>query len=112
MDRIIQHPLDRFSFSPSMADLDADGTNAADQLMTMMGDIQFRKDSVWGTYARYVLLVDTSLFPRLCFLAQINGEQLRAHLWSCERGENAATEKNLDQAELPFNGSRNVNPAV
>jgi hypothetical protein len=102
MDWIIQHPLDRFSFSPSMADLDEEGKSAADQLLTMMGDMQFQKDSVWGTYARYVLLVDTSFFPRLCFLAQINGEQLRAHLWSCERGENSASERNLDQAELPF----------
>ena len=92
-----------------MADLDEEGKSAADQLLTMMGDMQFQKDSVWGTYARYVLLVDTSFFLRLCFLAQINGEQLRAHLWSCERGENSASGRNVDQAELPFTVIKNAN---
>jgi hypothetical protein len=109
MDTIIQHPLDRFSFTPGMAELDAKGKDAIDQLMTMMGDLQFRKDSVWGTYARYVLLVDTSLFPWLCFLAQINCEKLRAHLWGCEQGENGDPESDLRQAELPFTRYTNSN---
>ena len=53
----------------------------------MIDDMQFRKDSIWGTCARYFLLIDLSWFPQLCLSAQINSEKLRAYLWLCERGE-------------------------
>lgn len=85
--KIIQHPLDRFSFSGNLGDLDRTGRVAVDQLMTMIADMRFRKDSIWGTCARYFLLIDLSWFPRLCFSAQLNSEKLRAYLWLCERGE-------------------------
>jgi hypothetical protein len=58
--KIIQHPLDRFSFSGNLGDLDRTGRVAVDQLMTMIGDMRFRKDSIWGTCARYFLLIDLS----------------------------------------------------
>jgi hypothetical protein len=85
--RSIEHPLDRFSLTGSLRDLDCAGRDATDKLMTMIDDMRFRKDSIWGTCARYFLLIDLSWFPQLCLLAQINSEKLRAYLWLCERGE-------------------------
>jgi hypothetical protein len=46
--KIIRHPLDRFSFSGNMRDLDAAGRDSADQRLTMIGDMRFLKDSVWA----------------------------------------------------------------
>ena len=85
--RLIEHPLDRFSLTGSLRDLDCTGRDATDKLMTMIDDMRFRKDSIWGTCARYFLLIDLSWFPQLCLSAQINSEKLRAYLWLCERGE-------------------------
>ena len=84
---LIEHPLDRFSLTGSLRDLDCTGRDATDKLMTMIDDMRFRKDSIWGTCARYFLLIDLSWFPQLCLSAQINSEKLRAYLWLCERGE-------------------------
>jgi len=50
---IIQHPLDRFSLTKSMADLDARGRDAVDQLMTRIGALQFCRHDIRGTCARY-----------------------------------------------------------
>jgi len=85
--RVIRHPLDRFSFTGSLGDMDQTGRNATDHLMTMISDMQFRKESFWGICARYFLLIDFTRFPQLCFSAQIDSEKLRAYLWLCERGE-------------------------
>ena len=85
--RLIEHPLDRFSLTGSLRDLDCTGRDATEKLMTMIDDMRFRKDSIWGTCARYFLLIDLSWFPQLCLSAQINSEKLRAYLWLCERGE-------------------------
>jgi len=85
--RLIEHPLDRFLLTGSLRDLDWAGRDATDKLMTMIDDMRFRKDSIWGTCARYFLLIDLSWFPQLCLSAQINSEKLRAYLWLCERGE-------------------------
>ena len=85
--RLIEHPLERFSLTGSLRDLDCTGRDATDKLMTMIDDMRFRKDSIWGTCARYFLLIDLSWFPQLCLSAQINSEKLRAYLWLCERGE-------------------------
>jgi hypothetical protein len=91
------------------------GSNAqlrmADKLMTMIDDMQFRKDSIWGTCARYFLLIDLSWFPQLCFSAQINSEKLRAYLWLCERGE---IEHIFDDAEtvVPFLRKRDSQQAL
>jgi hypothetical protein len=85
--KLIEHPLDRFCFTGSLRDLDCTGRDATDKLMTMIDDMRFRKDSIWGTCARYFLLIDLSWFPHLCLSAQINSEKLRAYLRLCERGE-------------------------
>jgi hypothetical protein len=85
--RLTEHPLDRFSLTGSLRNLDRTGRDATDKLMTMIDDMRFRKDGIWGTCARYFLLIDHSWFPRLCLSAQINSEKLRAYLWLCERGE-------------------------
>lgn len=85
--KIIQHPLDRFSFSGNLGDLTREGRTSLEQLMTMIDDMRFRTDSVWGTCARYFLLIDLSWFPQLCFSSQIQWEKLRDHLWLYERGE-------------------------
>ena len=64
--RVIRHPLDRFAFTGSLGDLDYAGRAAADHLMTMISDMRFRKESLWGICARYFLLVDLSRFPQFC----------------------------------------------
>jgi len=63
--RVIRHPLDRFAFTGSLGDLDYAGRAAADHLMTMISDMRFRQESLWGICARYFLLVDLSRFPQL-----------------------------------------------
>jgi hypothetical protein len=84
---VIQHPLNRFSFFGNVGDLNPTERAALDQLMTLINDMQFRRESAWGTWARYFLLIDLSWFPQLCFSSQINHKKLRNHLWLYERGE-------------------------
>ena len=77
---IIQHPLDRFSLTKSMASLDKIGRDAVDQLMTMIGDLQFCRQDIRGTCARYFCFVDTLWLSHLCFSAHIDYESLQTHL--------------------------------
>jgi hypothetical protein len=101
---IIQHPLDRFSFTGETESLDQAGREAADQLLTMIGDFRFLREDIRGTCAAYFLLIDISWFPRLCFLAHINCEKLRAYLWRFEgRSKHELQELFEDtQRALPF----------
>jgi len=87
-----------------MDSLDPAGQEAADQLLTMIGDFRFLKDDIRGTCAGYFLLVDLSWFPRLCFLAHINCEKLRDYLWRFERGNRAELQELFGEAQtvLPF----------
>jgi hypothetical protein len=103
---IIRHPLDRFSFRGNMGHLDPQGRDSAERLMTMIGDMKFRKDNIEGTCARYFLLIDLSWFPQICFSAQINCAKLREYLWCVERGEEGPLENAVDdvQIALPFRG--------
>ena len=109
--RFIQHPLDRFSLNGNLEDLDGTGRVATNKLMMMIDDMRFRRDSIWGTCARYFLLIDLSWFPRLCFAAQINSEKLRAYLWLCERAE---IKHIFDDAEtvVPFLRKRDYQQAL
>ena len=74
---IIQHPLDRFTLTGSMADLDATGRDSADQLMTMIGDMKFCKGDIRGTCARYFVFIDNAWFCELCLSAHIHSGKLR-----------------------------------
>jgi hypothetical protein len=102
--KLIQHPLDRFSFTGNMTDLDLAGTNAADQLLTMIGDLRFLKNDFRGMCAGFFLLVDQSWFPRLCFSANVNPEKLREYLWQLEgrKGEECQNTFDDPQMLLPF----------
>jgi hypothetical protein len=77
---IIQHPLDRFSSTKSMAGLDTIGRDAVDQLMTMIGDLQFCRHDIRGTCARYFCFVDTMWLSHLCFSAHIDYGSLQSYL--------------------------------
>jgi hypothetical protein len=101
---IVQHPLDKFSFTGKMESLDSTGRKAADQLLTMIGDFRFLKDDIRGTCAGYFLLVDLLWFPHLCFLANINCEKLRDYLWRGEGRNWKDSQKLFDDAQtaLPF----------
>ena len=77
---IIQHPLDMFSLTGSMADLDARGRDSADQLLTMIGDLQFFKEDIRGTCARYLLFIENEWFCKLCSAARIDSGKLRNYL--------------------------------
>src|ERR1700722_6092942 len=100
--KLIHHPLDRFSFTENMGNLDAVGRDAADKLMTMIGDMRFIEDTIWGTVARFFLLIDAVWFPQLCFSAQINSAMLRAYLWRVERGEEGELENVAYAAQTVF----------
>jgi hypothetical protein len=111
--RIIRHPLDRFSFTGNMGNLDAAGRDAAEKLMTMIGDMRFLKDTIWGTCARYFLLIDTSWFPQVCLFAQINSAMLRTYLLRVEKGEEGELENVAMAAQTDFSFPENEgNPAA
>jgi hypothetical protein len=101
---IIQHPLDRFSFTGKTASLDRAGREAADQLLTMIGDFRFLKEDIQGICAAFFLLIDISWFPHVCFLAHINCEKLRAYLWRLEGRNKHELQELFDntQRALPF----------
>ena len=101
---MIRHPLDRFAFNGTIGHLDSRGTEAADQIMTLISDMRFSKDNIRGTCARYFVLVDLSWFPELCFAAHINCVKLREYLWRVERGAGSESENTVEdvQAAFPF----------
>jgi hypothetical protein len=99
---IVQHPLDRFSFTGCIGALDAKGRDSADQLLTMIGDMRFCEDNIQATCARYFLLIDICWFPRLCFLANINCAKLREYLCRIEQGEEGELENTADDTQSSF----------
>ena len=99
---IIQHPLDRFSLNKSMADLDARGRDAVDQLMTMIGDLQFCRHDIRGTCARYFCFIDTVWLSHLCFSAHIDCGRLQTHLWGIEHEAASELDSTFDDAQLSF----------
>jgi hypothetical protein len=99
---ILQHPLDRFSFTGKMDSLDPEGQEAADQLLTMISDFRFLKEDIRGTCAGYFLLVDLLWFPHLCFLAHINCEKLRDHLRRCQGTSTEELQGLSDDAQTAF----------
>ena len=82
---IIQHPLDWLSLTGSVAGLDEIGRDAADQLLTMIGDMQFCKGDIRGTCARYFFFIDTEWFCKLCRAANIDCRKLQSYLLSMEK---------------------------
>jgi hypothetical protein len=99
---IVQHPLDRFSSTGGMGDLDATGRDSADQIMTMIGDLRFAKDNIRGTCARYFLFIDILWFSRLCLSAHVNCAQLRNYLWAVEQAEAAELENSFAESQASF----------
>jgi hypothetical protein len=81
---VIKHPLDQFSFSGNVGELDPEGRASLETLMQLIGDMRFLKGTAEGACARYFLLVDLSWVPRLCLSARINCVKLREHLWRYE----------------------------
>jgi hypothetical protein len=84
---IIKHPLEECVRFGNICDLDLHGRNSLDLIMTMIGDMQFRSDSINGTCARYFLLVDLSILQNLCVSAHIDCDKLRDHICRCDRVE-------------------------
>jgi hypothetical protein len=99
---LIQHPLDRFSLTESMADLDARGRDAVDQLMTMIGDLQFCRHDIRGTCARYFSFIDTVCLSHLCFSAHIDFGRLQTYLWAIEHEAAGELDNTFDDAQMPF----------
>jgi hypothetical protein len=99
---IIQHPLDRFSLTKSMADLDARGRDAVDQLMTMIGDLQFCRHDIRGTCARYFCFIDTVWLSHLCISAHIDCGRLQTHLWGIEHEAATELDSTFDDAQMSF----------
>jgi hypothetical protein len=95
---IIQHPLDRFSLTGSMGDLDGGGRDSADQLMTMIGDLQFCRNDIRGTCARYFFFIDRGWFWKLCLAAHIDFGKLHSYLLAIDKEE---TDKSCNTAGDP-----------
>jgi hypothetical protein len=104
---IIHHPLDRFSFTGDMGNLDTAGRDAADKLTTMIGDMRFMKDSISGFCARYFLLIDATWFPKLCLSAQINSAMLRFYLWRVQSGEVDELANAAEAVQIDFSFLKN-----
>jgi hypothetical protein len=102
MDRcgIIQHPLDRFSLTETMADLDVKGMDAADQLMTMIGDLRFCRHDIRGTCARYFCFIDTVWLSHLCFSANIDCGRLQTYLRGIDHEGANELDDTFDDAQM------------
>src|SRR3979490_3183085 len=109
---IIQHPLDRFSLTESMVALDARGMDAADQLMTMIGDLQFCRHDIRGTCARYFCFIDTVWLSHLCFSAHIDCGRLQTYLRGIDHEAAGELDSTFDDAQIPFCFPKNENRAA
>jgi hypothetical protein len=99
---IIQHPLDWLSLTGSMAGLDEIGRDSADQLMTMIGDMQFCRGDIRGTCARYFFFVDTEWFCKLCRAARIDCRKLQNYLLTIENKAAGELHDALDDPQASF----------
>ena len=109
---IIQHPLDKFSITGSMADLDARGRDSADQLLTMMGDMQFCKEDIRGTCARYFLFIENAWFYKLCSAARIDPDKLRNHLLEIDMGVTDKSYNTCNDSQASFCFPENGNQSA
>src|ERR1700722_15364160 len=112
---IIQHPLDKFSINGSMAELDAKGRESADQLLTMIGDMQFCKEDIRGTLARYFLFVENTWFCKLCSAARIDPGKLRNYLLGIDIEPTDKLNNNCSNSQASFCFPENENqlaPAI
>jgi hypothetical protein len=109
---IIQHPLDKFSITGGMADLDARGRDSADQLLTMMGDMQFCKEDIRGTCARYFLFIENAWFYKLCSAARVDPEKLRNHLLEIDMEVTDKSYNTCDDSQASFFFPENGNQSA
>jgi hypothetical protein len=109
---IIQHPLDKFSLTGSMADLDARGRDSADQLLTMIGDMQFCKEDIRGTFARYFLFIENTWFCKLCFAARIDAGKLRSYLLGIDIEVTDKSHNTCDDSQASFCFPENENQSA
>jgi len=85
-----------------MADLDARGRDAVDQLLTMIGDLQFCRHDIRGTCARYFCFIDTVYLSHLCFSAHIDFGRLQTYLWGIEHEVAGELDNTFDDAQMSF----------
>jgi hypothetical protein len=104
---MIQHPLDWVSLTGSMAGLDEIGRDSADQLMTMIGDMQFCKGDIRGTCARYFFFIDTEWFCKLCRAANIDCRKLQNYLLTIEKEAASGLDDAFDDPQASFRFPRN-----
>jgi hypothetical protein len=109
---LIQHPLDWLSLTGSMAGLDEIGRNAADQLLTMIGDMQFCKEDIRGTCARYFFFIDTEWFCKLCRAANLDCRKLHNYLLSMEKRAADDLDGALDDPQGSFCFPKYEEPAT
>jgi hypothetical protein len=104
---MIQHPLDWLSLTGSMAGLDEKGRDSADQLLTMIGDLQFCKGDIRGTCAHYFLFIETEWFYKLCLAANIDFRKLQNYLLSIENEAAGELFDNLEDPQASFRFPKN-----
>lgn len=109
---IIQHPLDKFSLTGSMADLDGRRRDSADQLMTMIGDLQVCRNDIRGTCARYFFFIDRAWFWKLCLAAHIDFGKLHSYLLAIDNEETDKSHNTLDDPQASFCFPENENQST
>jgi hypothetical protein len=102
--RVIKHPLEGCVTFGSIGDLDPQGRDSLDSIMTMIGDMRFRKDTIEGVCARYFLLVDLSVLQNLCAAAHLNFDKLQDYIrrCDCEGVDESTVASRVPQAVFPF----------
>ncbi len=99
---IIKHPLEECVSDGNLSDLDPQGRTSLDLILTLIGDLRFRRDQIEGTCARYFLLVDSSVVQNLCASAHIDCDKLRDHVRRLECGDANESGVILDDLQSSF----------
>jgi hypothetical protein len=99
---IIKHPLEECVSDGNLSDLDQQGRVSLDLILTLIGDLRFRKDRIEGTCARYFLLVDSSVVQNLCASAHIDCDKLRDHVRRLECADVNESGVILDDQQSSF----------
>ncbi len=107
---IIKHPLEEYVSSGNISDLDQQGRNSLDSIMTMIGDLRLRKGSIEGTCARYFLFVDLSVLRNLCASAHIDCDKLREYIRRFDCADVGESEAVSDDPQTAFPFVREEGP--
>jgi hypothetical protein len=77
--------------------------------MTMIGDLQFCRNDIRGTCARYFFLIDRAWFWKLCLAAHIDFRKLHSYLLAIDNEEADKSYNTFDDPQASFCFPENEN---